>query len=315
MTKVNININLPGSSQGNGNELQSGMPDGVQVDVGDLGKAEGNPFDHFKHEIEGALNSLGDDIKKGISALGDQVKSSIQSAGKSALDAIRNETDHALGNIKGEVDQGLGAIDQTKDHALDVVKKAGDDVAANLKEQGADITEGFKDAYTDVKAELVKDFEDGVKAVVTYAERHTLAEVADIAKKFESLGADFLPDLGVGIGPVGFTVNLKDDLDNIVKYAEQFADAPPDPGDVDTYLQLLNDFAPDEVHIDVTITADALVIGIDAVDFTLSWPVKDRLPEIEDDLRALWDGISAAEQSGEDAADAGEADIEGDVDG
>ena len=32
---------------------------------------------------------------------------------------------------------------------------------------------------------------------------------------------------------------------------------------------------------------DALVIGTDAVEFSLSWPVKDRQLEIEADLRAL----------------------------
>ena len=59
---------------------------------------------------------------------------------------------------------------------------------------------------------------------------------------------------------------------------------------------------------------DALVIGTDAVEFSLSWPVKDRLPEIEADLRALWSGVQTAGQTGEYATVAGAAYVDADVD-
>ena len=66
----------------------------------------------------------------------------------------------------------------------------------------------------DIKDEAVK----AAKAVARFAERHTFQEAADIAKKFEGLASHLLPSLTLGIGPVGFTVNLGDDLENIVKY-------------------------------------------------------------------------------------------------
>ena len=69
---------------------------------------------------------------------------------------------------------------------------------------------------------------------------------------------------------------------------------------MDTYIQLLNDFAPEVAHIDVEISADAFIIGIDVVHLTLQWPVKEQLPEIESDIRALWSGIQSTEQSAED---------------
>ena len=84
---------------------------------------------------------------------------------------------------------------------------------------------------SDIKKELVAE----AKKVVRYVERKALGELVDILKLTEDLLPD---DVGVQVGPLGFNVNPKQDVDAIQFYANN----PPDS--VDDYIGMVRTSRP-----------------------------------------------------------------------
>ena len=148
----------------------------------------------------------------------------------------------------------------------------------------------------DLKKELVAE----AKKVVRYVERKALGELVDILK----LTKDLLPDdVGVQVGPLGFDISPKQDANKIAFYA----DHPPDS--VDDYIRMITAFAPASVSVDLSIQVDALVVGTEAVDVTLTWNVQDDLPVFIAHLRKLWGDVTATEDVAENPSGADEAEL------
>ena len=186
---------------------------------------------------------------------------------------------------------------KTNARALQLVSKEFED---EVEDAGKKALAGVKGAVTDIEGDIKKELVAEAKKVVRYVERKALGELVDILKLTE----DLLPDsVGVQVGPLGFDVNPKQDADKIAV----LRDHPPDS--VEDYIGMVQDFAPASVSVDLSIQVDALVVGTEAVDITLTWNVQDDLPAFIAHLRKLWGDVTATEDVAEDPSGADEAEL------
>ena len=225
--------------------------------------------------------------------LGKQILSGITSAGKTAISGVTKAGNSAVHGVEKAGEKAY----KTNADALQLVSKQFEDevVAA-----GRNSLKAVKGAVADIEGDIKKELVAEAKKVVRYVERKALGELVDILKLTEDLLPD---DVGVQVGPLGFSVNPKQDVDAIQFYANN----PPDS--VDDYIGMVQDFAPASVSVDLSIQVDALVVGTEAVDVTLTWNVQDDLPVFIAHLRKLWGDVTATEDVAEDPSGADEAEL------
>lgn len=206
----------------------------------------------------------------------------------------KSDWDHL---IKGFANDAKSQIIDPAAHAAEsTINQAASAAKSDIEKVASDVKNDFTDIEGDVRKALIND----AKKVVSYVERKGLGELVKILE----LTQDLLPNsVGVQVGPLGFDVDPRHDIDAIKKWAAN----PPDS--LDDYETMLADFVPDTVSVDLSVQVDALVVGTEAIDITLTWNTRDDIADFMQHLEKLWGDATSATDVGEDPTSEIDADL------